>query len=177
MLGYDEDNDVSSPFTLFLDVPVLSQTRLEFDYTTIPVHPTEVTSVDFRLFNLGNGDIGYDLFLESPPGWYAGFDDLSAQGGANSGSTGLMLEDGQMNIGISFTPPQVMTLAGAEMTVMLRVVSQSEEARMVQYELPLMVEEVLELTVDLESSFSSITPVILYRFSIQSKTSVMQTWN
>ena len=158
LLGYDEDNDVSSPFTLFLDVPVLSQTRLEFDYTTIPVHPTEVTSVDFRLFNLGNGDIGYDLFLESPPGWYAGFDDLSAQGGANSGSTGLMLEDGQMNIGISFTPPQVMTLAGAEMTVILRVVSQSEEARMVQYELPLMVEEVLDLTVDLESSFSSITP-------------------
>ena len=62
LLGYDEDNDVSSPFTLFLDVPVLSQTRLEFDYTTIPVHPTEVTSVDFRLFNLGNEDIGYDLF-------------------------------------------------------------------------------------------------------------------
>ena len=46
LLGYDEDNDVSSPFTLFLDVPVLSQTRLEFDYTTVPVHPTEVTSVD-----------------------------------------------------------------------------------------------------------------------------------
>ena len=141
-----------------LDVPVLSQTRLEFDYTTIPVHPTEVTSVDFRLFNLGNGDIGYDLFLESPPGWYAGFDDLSAQGGANSASTGLMLEDGQMNIGISFTPPQVMTLAGAEMTVILRVVSQSEEARMMQYELPLVVEEVLELTVDLESSFSTVIP-------------------
>jgi len=158
LLGYDEDNDVSSPFTLLLDVPVLSQTRLEFDYTTIPVHPTEVTSVDFRLFNLGNGDIGYDLFLESPPGWYAGFDDLSAQGGANSGSTGLMLEDGQMNIGISFTPPQVMTLAGAEMTVILRVVSQSDEARMMQYELPLVVEEVLELTVDLESSFSTVTP-------------------
>ncbi|MEC8789493.1 MAG: S8 family serine peptidase [Candidatus Thermoplasmatota archaeon] len=158
LLGYDEDNDVSSPFTLLLDVPVLSQTRLEFDYTTIPVHPTEVTSVDFRLFNLGNGDIGYDLFLESPPGWYAGFDDLSAQGGANSGSTGLMLEDGQMNIGISFTPPQVMTLAGAEMTVILRVVSQSEEARMMQYEIPLVVEDVLELTVDLESSFSTVIP-------------------
>ena len=158
LLGYDEDNDVSSPFTLLLDVPVLSQTRLEFDYTTIPVHPTEVTSVDFRLFNLGNGDIGYDLFLESPPGWYAGFDDLSAQGGANSASTGLMLEDGQMNIGISFTPPQVMTLAGAEMTVILRVVSQSEEARMMTYELPLVVEEVLEVTVDLESSFSTVIP-------------------
>ena len=114
-------------------MPVLSQTRLEFDYIKIPVHPVNTTSIDVRLFNLGNGDIGYDLFLESPPGWYSGFDDLSAQGGANSASTGLMLEDGQMNIGISFTPPQVMTLAGAELTVILRVVSQSEEARTMLY--------------------------------------------
>ena len=158
LLGYDEDNDVSSPFTLMLDVPVLSKTRIEFDYTTIPVHPSNVTSVDIRLFNLGNEDIGYDLFLESPPGWYAGFDDLSAQGGANSASTGLMLEDGQMNIGISFTPPQVMTLAGAELTVVFKVVSQSEEAKMMEYELPLIVKEISYATVDLESSFSSIIP-------------------
>ena len=158
LLGYDEDNDVSSPFTLMLDVPVLSQTRLEFDYAKIPVHPSNVTSVDVRLFNLGNGDIGYDLFLEAPPGWYAGFDDLSAQGGANSASTGLMLEDGQMSIGISFTPPQVTTLAGAELTVILRVVSQSEEAKLMEYELPLIVQEISELNMDLESSFSSITP-------------------
>ena len=158
LLGYDEDNDVSSPFTLMLDVPVLSQTRLEFDYAKIPVHPSNVTSIDVRLFNLGNGDIGYDLFLEAPPGWYAGFDDLSAQGGANSASTGLMLEDGQMSIGISFTPPQVTTLAGAELTVILRVVSQSEEAKLMEYELPLIVQEISELNMDLESSFSSITP-------------------
>ena len=158
LLGYDEDNDVSSPFTLMLDAPLLSQTRVEFDYTKIPVNPSNVTSIDIRLFNLGNGDIGYDLFLESPPGWHAGFDDLSAQGGANSASTGLMLEDGQMNIGISFTPPQVMTLAGAELTVILKVVSQSEEAKIMEYELPLVVQEISYVTVDLESSFSSITP-------------------
>ena len=99
-----------------------------------------------------------DRFLESPPGWYAGFDDLSSQGGANSASTGLMLEDGQMNIGISFTPPQVMTLAGAELTVVLKVVSQTEEARMMEYNLPLVVEEISHVTVDLESSFSTVTP-------------------
>ena len=158
LLGLDEDNDVSSPYTLLLDVPVLSETRVEYDYTTIPVHPTDVTSIDIRLLNLGNGDVGYDLFLESPPGWYAGFDDLSSQGGANSASTGLMLEDGQMNIGISFTPPQVMTLAGAELTVVLKVVSQTEEARMMEYNLPLVVEEISHVTVDLESSFSTVTP-------------------
>jgi len=133
-----------------------------------------VTSVDIRLFNLGNSDIGYDLFLESPPGWYAGFDDLSAQGGANSASTGLMLEDGQMTIGISFTPPQVMTLAGAELTVVLKVVSQSEEARIVQYDLPLVVEEISHITVDLESSFSSITPgnTISLQYSVENRGNV-----
>ena len=171
LLGYDEDNDVSSPFTLTLDVPILAETRLEFDYTTIPVNPSNTTSIDVRLFNLGNGDIGYDLFLEAPPGWYAGFDDLSAQGGANSASTGLMLEDGQMNIGISFIPPQVMTLAGAELTVILRVVSQSDEAKLMQYELPLAVMEISEVTVDLESSFSSITPgnTISLQYSIENR--------
>ena len=174
LLGYDEDNDVSSPYVLMLDVPVLSDTRMEFDYTTIPVNPSNVTSVDIRLFNLGNSDIGYDLFLESPPGWYAGFDDLSAQGGANSASTGLMLEDGQMTIGVSFTPPQVMTLAGAELTVVLKVVSQSEEARIVEYDLPLVVEEVSHITVDLESSFSSITPgnTISLQYSVENRGNV-----
>tara|TARA_B000000532_G_scaffold36_1_gene48 strand:- start:687 stop:5105 length:4419 start_codon:yes stop_codon:yes gene_type:complete len=174
LLGYDEDNDVSSPHILMLDVPVLSDTRIEFDYTTIPVNPSNVTSVDIRLFNLGNSDIGYDLFLESPPGWYAGFDDLSAQGGANSASTGLMLEDGQMTVGISFTPPQVMTLAGAELTVVLKVVSQSEEAKIVQYDLPLVVEEISHITVDLESSFSSITPgnTISLQYSVENRGNV-----
>ena len=169
LLGYDEDNDVSSPFTLMLDVPELAETRLEFDYTKIPVNPTDVTSVNFRLFNLGNSDLGYDLFLESPPGWYSGFDDLSAQGGANSASTGLMLEDGQINLAISFTPPQVMTLAGAEMTVILRVVSQSDEARIMQYELPLIVEDVTDLNVDLETSFTSISTgtTLLLQYTIE----------
>ena len=75
LLGYDEDNDVSSPH---VDVRCTCFIRYQnrIDYTTIPVNPSNVTSIDIRLFNLGNSDIGYDLFLESPPGWYAGFDDL-----------------------------------------------------------------------------------------------------
>ena len=158
LLGYDEDNGVSSPYSLLLDVPILSETRIEYDYTTIPVHPVNTTSIDIRLFNLGNSDVGYDLFLEPPPGWYAGFDDLSAQGGANSASTGLMLDDGQMNIGITFIAPQVMTLAGAELTVILKVVSQTDESKLMEYELPLVVDVLSYVTVDLESSFSSIIP-------------------
>ena len=174
LLGLDEDNSVSSPYTLMLDVPTLSQTRVEFDYTVIPVHPSDNTSIDIRLFNLGNEDIGYDLFLESPAGWYAGFDDLSSQGGANSASTGLMLEDGQMNIGITFIPPQVMTLAGAELTVVLRVVSQNEEARTFEYELPLVIQNIPLVTVDLESSFSSIIPgnTISLQYTIENRGNV-----
>ena len=174
LLGLDEDNSVSSPYTLMLDVPTLSQTRVEFDYSVIPVHPSENTSVDIRLFNLGNEDIGYDLFLEAPPGWHAGFDDLSSQGGANSASTGLMLEDGQMNIGITFIPPQVMTLAGAELTVVLRVVSQNEEARTFEYDLPLVIENIPLVTVDLESSFSAIIPgnTISLQYTIENRGNV-----
>ena len=149
---------MSSPYTLLLDVPTLSQTRIEYDYTVIPVDPSLPTSIDIRLFNLGNSDVGYDLFLEAPPGWHAGFDDLSSQGGANSASTGLMLKDGQMSIGITFTPPQVMTLAGAELTVVFKVVSQTEDSKMVEYELPLAVDEISLAVVDLETSFSSIIP-------------------
>ena len=158
LLGLDEDNNVNSPYTLILDVPILSQTMIEFYYTVIPVHPSDPTSVDIHLFNNGNDDVGYDLFLESPPGWHAGFDDLSSQGGANSASTGLMLEDGQMSIGITFTPPQVMTLAGAELTVVLKVLSQNEESRMVEYNLPLVVDDIKLAIIDLETSFTSITP-------------------
>ena len=64
-----------------------------------------------------------------------------------------------------------MTLAGAELTVILRVVSQSEDARLMLYELPLVVREISEVTVDLESSFSSITPgnTISLQYSIENR--------
>ncbi len=156
LLGIDEDNSVSSPFTLILDVPKLSMTRLEFDYTNIPVHPNEPTSVDIRLYNQGNDDVGYDLFFSPPPGWYAGFDDLSSQGGANSASTGLMLEDDFMSIGVTFTPPAVMTLANTELTVVLKVVSQTEENRLFEYNIPIIVIPISNLTIDLETSVGTI---------------------
>jgi len=169
LLGEDTDNNVESPFTLELDVPILADTRIEIDYQKIPVHPSDPTSIDVRLFNDGNTDIGYDLFLESPPGWHSGFDDLSLQGGANSGSTGLMLKDGERSVGITFTPPQVMTLAGSELTVKLRVVSQTETAGHVIYDLPLIVQEIKEISVNLETQLSSIMPgsTISLQYSIE----------
>ena len=164
LLGIDEDNSVSSPFTLILDVPKLSMTRLEFDYSKIPVHPSEPTSVDIRLYNQGNDDVGYDLFFSPPPGWYAGFDDLSSQGGSNSASTWLMLEDDFMSIGVTFTPPAVMTLAGTELTVVLKVVSQTEENRLFEYNIPIIVIPISNLTIDLETSVGTILPDSTFTF-------------
>ena len=171
LLGEDKDNSVSSPYVLELDVPILADTRIEYDYQIIPVHPVEPTSIDIRLFNLANDDVGYDLFLESPPGWHSGFDDLSAQGGANSGSTGLMLEDGLRTVGITFTPPQVMTLAGSDLTVKLRVVAQTEEASTTIYDLPLEIIELKYIAVSLENSLSDMMPgsTIALQYSIENR--------
>ena len=174
LLGQDNDNNVTYPFTLELEVPILADTRLEYDYQVIPVHPYLPTLIDVRLLNLGNADVGYDLFLNSPPGWHSGFNDLSAQGGANSGSTGLMLKDGQRSVGLTFTPPQVMTLAGAELIVELLVVPQTENPVSQSYNLALVVMEVKEVEISLETSISSVMPGTSFslQYSIENRGNV-----
>ena len=76
-----------------------------------------------------------------------------------------------MNIGLTFIPPQVITFAGAELTVLLRVISQSDEGRVMEYDLPLIVQEVSNVTIDLESSFTSILPgtTISLQYSIENQ--------
>ncbi|MDP6869552.1 MAG: S8 family serine peptidase [Candidatus Poseidoniaceae archaeon] len=171
LLGEDVDNGVSSPFDLTLEVGTLAKTSLELDYQKIPVHPKNPTSIDVKLNNLGNDALGYDLFLESPPGWHSGFYNLSSQGGANSASTGLMLKDGDIAIGIQFVPPQVMTHAGTELTVKLSVVSQSNSQDIVVYDLPLEVEELKEILVDLETTVSSVMPgnTVALQFTVENR--------
>ena len=53
----------------------------------VPVHPTDPTNMTVRFYNNGNAPIGYDLFLEAPSGWQAGFTNLGSEAGALSGST------------------------------------------------------------------------------------------
>ena len=158
LLGIDVDNGVNYPYMLYFIVPDLPNLRLEYDYQIVPVSPTEPTSIDIRLFNIGNANIGYDLFLEAPAGWDAGFDTLSSVPGASSGSTGLITKDTHRDIGMSFTPPQVMTGAGAERMVRLTAISQTEVVESWVFDIPIKIETVKAIDIDLESNLGVLRP-------------------
>lgn len=151
LTGFDVDNSVTYPTNLTLIVPALPDVEVSFDYASFPVHPVENSSYSIRFTNLGNDAIGYDLFLEAPTGWSAGFDSLSSQPGATSGSTGLITENFPMEINLTFTPPTVKTLAGAERIVRLTVISQTDSAESWVFDLPLEVIEVKNISINLES--------------------------
>ena len=174
LIGIDVDNGVNYPYALDLVVPSLSKVNIEYDYQIVPVHPVNATSIDVRFFNIGNDDIGYDLFLEAPAGWQAGFDDLGSEPGAISGSTGLIGQNGQKNLGITFTPPQVMTGAGAERMVKLTAVSQTENPISYVYNIPIKVMEIREIDIDLQNNFGKMRPdsSLSLMFSIQNKGNV-----
>ena len=123
-----------------------------------PVSPVDPTSIDIRLFNIGNANIGYDLFLEAPAGWSAGFDTLSSEPGASSGSTGLIEKGTHKLIGMSFTPPQVMTAAGAERLVRLTAISQTEVVESWVFDIPIKVETIKQIDIDLESNIGVLRP-------------------
>ena len=158
LTGIDVDNGVTYPYHLDFIVPELANLRLEYDYQIVPVSPTDPTSMDIRLFNIGNDDIGYDLFLQAPAGWSAGFDDLASDPGATSGSTGLIDQDSHRTIGMTFTPPQVMTGAGAERIVQLTAISQTEIQDSWVFQIPIKVEEIRTIDVDLETNLGVLRP-------------------
>ena len=159
------------PYTLDFVVPELANLRLEYDYQIVPVSPSDPTSIDIRLFNIGNADIGYDLFLQAPAGWNAGFDDLASDPGATSGSTGLIALDAYKTIGMTFTPPQVMTGAGAERIVQLTALSQTEIQDRWVFQIPIKVEEVRTIDIDLETNIGALRPDSTFSmmFSVEHK--------
>ena len=171
LLGLDVDNGVTYPYHLDFIVPELADLRIEYDYQIVPVSPTNPTTMDIRLFNIGNANIGYDLFLEAPAGWSAGFDDLASEPGATSGSTGLIGKDSQRTIGMTFTPPQVMTGAGAERIVQLTAISQTEIQDSWVFQIPIKVEEVRTIDIDLETNLGVLRPDSAFSmmFSVEHK--------
>jgi len=155
IVGLDVDNGISYPLSLYLDVLDIPEFRIEYDYTIVPVHPADPTNLTIRVFNDGNTEIGYDLFLQAPSGWSAGFTDLSADPGATSGSTGLIPKSGQMDVGMQFTPPQVSTAAGAQRMVSLTAISQTEPSQTWEVDIPIEVMEVREVEILLESNIGT----------------------
>jgi uncharacterized membrane protein/uncharacterized protein YfaP (DUF2135 family) len=158
LLGIDVDNGVTYPYEVHLRVPEIAKARLEFDYQIVPVHPIEPTNITVRLYNDGNAPIGYDLFLGAPAGWTAGFLDLGSEAGAISGSTGLIEAESSREVGLIFTPPQIMTAAQAERTVVLTAISQTEHQKYIEFEIPIRVIAVKDIQVQLETSLGTIRP-------------------
>ena len=72
VVGLDVDNGISYPLSLYLDVLNIPEFRIEYDYSIVPVHPVNPTNLTIRVYNDGNTEIGYDLFLQAPSGWSAG---------------------------------------------------------------------------------------------------------
>ena len=174
LLGLDVDNGVDYPLSIELLVPDLPEAALEFDYEVVPVHPSEPTNITVRFFNNGNAPIGYDLFLEAPAGWRAGFTNLGSEAGATSGSTGLIDSEAYRAVGLTFTPPQVMTAAGAERIVKLTAVSQTEQQALTLFEIPIQVLTVKEVFVNIESSIGTLRPdsTVTLRYSLEHKGNV-----
>lgn len=158
LLGSDDDNSIQYPYDLEFVVPVIGVARFEFDYSRIPIDPRTGSSIDFKFHNDGNDDVGYDLFLVTPNGWNAGFDDLSSQGGASSGSTGLMLEDSMRELSITFTPPLVMLKAEAEYSVTFRAITQTETPQTFDFAIPLIIMEIKQIDIYMSTTIGEITP-------------------
>lgn len=158
LLGFDVDNGVNYPLDLDFIVPNLAEAALEYDYQIVPVHPSDPTNITVRFLNDGNAPIGYDLFLQAPPGWRAGFTNLGSEAGATSGSTGLIANSTYRAVGVVFTPPQVMTAAGAERVVTLSAISQTEQQERFEFAIPLQVSTVDTFNVNLESTLGTVRP-------------------
>ena len=158
LTGLDVDNGVSYPYNLTLTVPPLPEAQFTLDYSVVPVHPLDSTTFQFTLTNDGNGPIGYDLFLESPTGWSAGFDNLGSEPGASSGSTGLMDKQAARAINITVVPPSVKTVAGAERTVTIIAISQTDPPVSTSLDVPMQVMSIRDVGISLDSNLPTLRP-------------------
>lgn len=179
LVGIDVDNAITYPYQLYLHVLNIPEFRIEYDYTIVPVHPANPTNLSVRVHNDGNTEIGYDLFLEAPSGWSAGFQDLGSEPGASSGSTGLITKQGQKDVELQFIPPQVSTAAGAERMVRLTAISQTDPSQTWEIDIPIRVMEVREVEIVLESNIGTPRPdaTLNLLFTIENRGNVDITFN
>ena len=179
VVGIDVDNGITYPYQLYLNVVDIPEFRIEYDYTIVPVHPADPTNLSIRVYNDGNTEIGYDLFLQAPSGWSAGFQDLGSEPGASSGSTGLIAKQGQKNVELQFIPPQVSTAAGAERMVRLTAISQTDPSQTWEIDIPIRVKEVRDVEIVLESDIGTPRPdaTVNLLFTIENRGNVGITFN
>ena len=100
----DDDNEIDFPLTLTLDVPLLADVSFQAPFSVLQVHPSIPTSFQLDVQNDGNGMQGFNLFIESPIGWWVGLDSLGTSIGAGSGSTGAIPLNGARTVEMTVNP-------------------------------------------------------------------------
>ena len=162
--------------SLYLDVLNIPEFRIEYDYSIVPVHLVNPTNLTIRVYNDGNTEIGYDFVPSSTLGlecWILGLEQRSR---GNSGSTGLISKNGQMDVSMQFIPPQVSTAAGAQRIVTLTAISQTEPSQTWEIDIPIEVMEVREVELLLESNIGTPRPDALEPpFTIENRGNVDMT--
>jgi len=157
LTGYDSDNDISFPYQLLFEVPILAKASVSVP-SLVVVSPVEQSNFSVELSNDGNDDIGYNLFLESPTGWTAGFTDLGAQAGAPLASSGAIGRGASIDVGITVYPPISMVSSGIDLTLILRIVSQTDDPISFSEEINLRVGVYEDLEISLESTLGMLRP-------------------
>lgn len=155
----DDDNDIDFPLTLTLNVPILPGVSFQAPFSTLQVHPAIPTSFDIDVENDGNGQQGYNLFIESPIGWWVGLDSLGSSIGAASGSTGAIPVDGARTVDLTITPQLgVPPSPGQTLEAVLRVTSQVDPTKSWSYDIQMEVLEYDSAFIEFESTQSALRP-------------------
>ena len=155
----DDDNEIDFPLTLTLDVPLLADVSFQAPFSVLQVHPSTPTSFQLDVQNDGNGMQGFNLFIESPIGWWVGLDSLGTSIGAGSGSTGAIPLNGARTVEMTVnpqlgTPPP----AGQTMEAILRVSSQNDHTQSWSYTIQMQVIEFDSAVIEAESSPGVLRP-------------------
>ena len=155
----DDDNDIEFPLTLTLNVPILPEVSFQAPFSTLQINPASPTSFEIDVQNDGNGQQGYNLFIESPLGWWVGLDNLGSSIDAASGSTGAIPTDGARTVEMTVTPQLgVPPPAGQTYQAILRVTSQVDPTKSWSYTIPMEVIEFDSASIEFESSPSVLRP-------------------
>jgi len=155
----DEDNNIEFPLSITLDVPVLPEIDFQSVLSVIPVHPTEPTSFTVDVKNIGNGNQGYNIYLEPPLGWWLGLDNLGSTSGSTTGSTGAIPVDAARTVEMTLIPPSgTPSAAGLSVSGNMKIISQIDPDQ--EWDLPLNFEviEFESALIEIESEMNPLRP-------------------
>ena len=158
LLGIDVDNGITYPFDLALEVLEIPDLVFNLDTQSIAVSPEQPTPLILEVANQGNSAQGWNLFIQPPSGWQSGFDDLGSRPGAPSGSTGAIAKNDVRKIGITIIPPTAMVAAGSQLQLDILAISQSNNSRIWNISIDLVVETVENASITLESTLGILRP-------------------